>query len=58
MKLDNIKKRINSFLRDKKVFITISQNLNIIFGKKYHVNFEDYEISNYSCYLDISIVSC
>ena len=20
--------------------------------KKYHVNFEDYEISNYSCYLD------
>ena len=31
---DNIKKRINSFLRDKKVFITISQNLNIIFGKK------------------------
>ena len=54
---DNIKKRINSFLNDKKKFYYNFSKFNFQFWKKkYYINSEDYQISNYPCYLaNISI---
>ena len=50
---DNIKKRINSFLNDKKNFYYNFSKFNYQFWKKrYYINSENYQISNYSCYLD------
>lgn len=50
---DNIKKRINSFFYDKKGFYyNFSQFKYDFWKKRYHINFEDYEIANHPCYLD------
>lgn len=50
---DNIKKRINSFLNDKyNFYYDFSKFKYDFWEKRFHINFEDYKISNYTCYSD------